>query len=368
MKKEFKVPSVGESITEVTIGKILKKQGSVVKVDEEIIEIETDKLNQVLYASDSGVLNLRVQTGDVVKVGDVIGDIEISTTEKVEEKKVFPKEPVKIEKARLAKEDWMSTLDEPKSPLTEEKSKEDIVSLSPISQPPRGESRKKMSKIRKLISERLLEVTQQTAMLTTFNEIDMSQVIALREKYKDEFSKKYGAKLGFMSFFVKAVTCALQVVPEVNSYIDGDDFVTRNYVDIGIAVSTERGLIVPVLRDTNLLSYAQIEKNIDDYAERAKTGRLSVSELTGGSFTITNGGTLGSLLSTPIINPPQCAILGMHKIAKRAVVVDDQIVIRPMMYVALSYDHRVLDGKEAISFLMYIKTHLEDLQKEILGL
>ena len=364
MKKELKVPTVGESITEVTIGKILKKQGSYVKTDEEIIEIETDKLNQVLYASDSGVLSLRVQTGDVVKVGDVIGEIEV-TTEKIQETKATPtpKEPLKTEKARVAKEDWIGSLDEPKTVLKEETSKENRVSPSS-----RGETRKKMTKIRKVISERLLDVTQQTAMLTTFNEIDMSQVIALREKYKDEFSKKYGVKLGFMSFFVKAVTCALQAIPEVNSYIDGDDFVTRNYIDIGIAVSTERGLIVPVLRDTNLLSYAQIEKNIDDYAARAKTGRLTVDELTGGSFTITNGGTLGSLLSTPIINPPQCAILGMHKIGKRAVVVDDQIVIRPMMYVALSYDHRVLDGKEAISFLVSIKTHLEDLQKEILGL
>ena len=379
MKIELKIPAVGESITEVTIGKILKPNGTIVKRDEELIEIETDKLNQVLYAPGDGLVTFFVKTGDVVKVGDVIAAVESQELKAIDiEKKpeaskkaesITPPKPTvpapqnetaPTVQARKQKNEWLSELGEG--------SKEEQVEVSKKPAEARSETRKKLSRIRQVIAARLLEVTQETAMLTTFNEVDMSQVIAMREKYKEEFQKKHGVKLGFMSFFVKAATAALEAFPMVNSFIEGDELVTRNYIDIGIAVSSERGLIVPVLRDTNHLSYAEIEEKIDDAAARAKTGRLTVDELTGGSFTITNGGVLGSLLSTPIINPPQCAILGMHKIMKRAVVVDDQIVIRPMMYLALSYDHRVLDGKDAISFLVHIKNHLEEPQKEILGL
>jgi 2-oxoglutarate dehydrogenase E2 component (dihydrolipoamide succinyltransferase) len=217
-----------------------------------------------------------------------------------------------------------------------------------------------MSKIRRLIATRLVEVQQETAMLTTFNEVDMTAVMGLREKYKEAFTKEHGTKLGFMSFFIKASISALQAFPEVNAYIDGEDIVQREYFDIGIAVGTERGLIVPVLRNCDQLTFAGIEKQIENFAAQAKKGSLSVDDLQGGGFTITNGGVYGSLLSTPILNPPQCAILGMHKIMKRPVVVNDEIVIRQMMYLALSYDHRLIDGKEAVSFLVHIKNTLED--------
>ena len=224
----------------------------------------------------------------------------------------------------------------------------------------RRETRHKMTKIRKVIAQRLVEAQQTTAMLTTFNEVDLSAVMALRDKYRDRFIQDYGVRLGFMSFFVKAAVAALREFPGFNSYIDGEDIVHREYYDIGIAVGTERGLIVPVVRDCDLLTFAEIETAIADFAERARKGGLSVDELQGGGFTITNGGVYGSLLSTPILNPPQCGILGMHKIEKRPVVVDDQVVVRPMMYLALSYDHRIVDGQTAVSFLVSIKENLED--------
>ncbi len=218
----------------------------------------------------------------------------------------------------------------------------------------RSETRRPMSKIRKIISSRLVEAQHTAAMLTTFNEVDLSQVIQMREKYKETFAKKNGAKLGFMSFFVKATAAALRVFPVFNSYLDGEDIVHRDYYDIGIAVGTEKGVIVPVLRDCDRLSFAGIEQAIENYAKKAREGTLKADDLQGAGFTITNGGVYGSLLSTPILNPPQCGILGMHKIEKRAVVIDDQIVIRPMMYLALSYDHRLADGKDAVSFLVLI--------------
>ena len=218
-----------------------------------------------------------------------------------------------------------------------------------------GESRRKMSKIRRIIAQRLVEAQQTTAMLTTFNEVDMTEVIALRTKFQESFQKQHGVKLGFMSFFVKACVSALQQFPDINSYIDGDEIVTRNFFDIGVAVGTDRGVIVPVVHGAHRLSFAQVEQSIALHAQNAKTGKLTVDDLQGGCFTITNGGTYGSLLSTPILNPPQSGILGMHKIEKRAVVISDQIVIRPMMYLALSYDHRIVDGKEAVSFLVHVK-------------
>lgn len=230
------------------------------------------------------------------------------------------------------------------------------------------ETRRRMTSIRKVIAARMVQAQQTTAMLTTFNEIDMSQVISLRERYKESFNKEHGVKLGFMSFFVKACVAALEEIPDLNSYIDGDEIVHREYYDIGIAVGTDRGIVVPVVRDCDKLSFAGIEKAIEGFAAKARDGTISADDLTGGGFTITNGGVYGSLLSTPILNPPQSGILGMHKISKRAVVVDDQIVIRPMMYVALSYDHRIVDGKEAVSFLVNLKNNLEDPARLLLGL
>ncbi|MBS0655570.1 MAG: dihydrolipoyllysine-residue succinyltransferase, partial [Verrucomicrobia bacterium] len=224
----------------------------------------------------------------------------------------------------------------------------------------RSETRKKLSTLRKTLAQRLVEAQKESVQVTTFNEVDMTEVIAFREKYREQFMTKHGVKLGFMSFFIKAAVSALQAFPEVNSYLVGDEIVYRNYFDIAVAVSTDRGVIVPVLKHCDALSFAEIERQIDDFAERARSGRLTAPDLEGGGFTITNGGLFGSLLSTPVLNPPQCAILGMHKITKRPYVVNDQIVIRPIMNLALSYDHRLLDGKEAVSFLVHIKNCLEE--------
>lgn len=406
MKIEIKVPAMGESISEATIGPILKPSGSKVSRDDELIELETDKVNQVLYAPQEGVFQLSVSKDDVVKIGQVIGyiDTEAVETKETEIKeakaqlakkaKVVAEAPLKEEAKEITlpdKEEVVSTTEKVSSRFGKEEllkelkegGKEEVreegkearkistpSSLSPASsaKAERGkrETRQKMSKIRKIIANRLVEVQQTTAMLTTFNEIDLSQVIALREKYKESFQKQHGVKLGFMSFFVKASVSALRAIPEINSFIADDEIVHREYYDLGIAVSTERGLVVPVIRDCDRMSFAQIESAIESFAKKAKEGGLSVDDLQGGGFTITNGGIYGSLLSTPILNPPQCAILGMHKIVKRPIVVDDEIVIRPMMYVALSYDHRIVDGKEAVTFLVHLKNCLEDPARMIL--
>lgn len=382
MKSEIKVPAMGESISEVTIGSVIKPTGSHVRVDEELLEIETDKVNQVLYAQQEGEFTLTAKQGDTVKIGQVIGFIDTAAkgsslssppppSDTVKQSLEAPKAAAPIVKeapkavaptavsARQTKEAFIAEIamgegkkqDKPAAVAKQQTS-------APLGQ--RTETRRKMSRIRKVIAQRLVEAQQTTAMLTTFNEVDMSQVISLRETYKEIFAKKYGVKLGFMSFFVKASIEALQTFPDVNSYIDGDDIIRREYYDIGIAVGTDKGLFVPVVRNCDHLSFAEIEGAIEQYAKKAKDGMLAVEDLQGGGFTITNGGVYGSLLSTPILNPPQSAILGMHKIEKRAVVVDDQIVIRPMMYLALSYDHRIIDGKEAVSFLVTIKQMLED--------
>lgn len=383
MIKEIKVPAMGESIAEATIGEILAPSGSYVKVDAEILELETDKVNQVIYAPAAGKLSLNVKPGEVVKIGQVLGTLETDapnpnaeaiTSKPVEklEKKVKPTEaPPKIQKQassettlRYSKEDFISAIsktDETIEPVPVSKDKE-------IRSSNKRETRRKMTKIRKVIANRLLEAQRTTAMLTTFNEIDMSAVIDLREKYKETFLKKYQTKLGFMSFFVKASVAALQVFPDLNSYIDGEEIVHREYYDIGIAVGTEKGLIVPVVRNCDELTFSDIEKAIEQFSKRAKSGELTLDELQGGGFTITNGGVYGSLLSTPILNPPQSGILGMHKIEKRAVVINDQVVIRPMMYVALSYDHRIVDGKEAVSFLVHLKNLLEDPSRLLLDI
>jgi len=371
MSIPIKVPSLGESVVEATIGAILKPTGTIVKQDEELLELETDKVNQVLYAPAAGKVSLNVKTGDVVKVGQSIGSVDPSQAgaqqvpipkeaPKIEEKKVAPppSAPSTLPPARKMADEFFK---ESPAPKPEAKPTPPKVSDGKV-------SRKKMTKLRKVIAQRLVEVKNQTAMLTTFNEVDMSAVMAVRQREQENFQKRHGVKLGFMSFFVKACVAALEEYPDINGRIEGDEIVYPNSFDIGIAVGTEKGLFVPVLRNADKMSFADIEKALKEMAEKAKNGTISVEEMQGGTFTITNGGTYGSLLSTPILNPPQSGILGMHNIVKRAVVIDDQIVIRPMMYLALSYDHRIVDGKESIGFLVHIKKNLEEPARLLLDL
>lgn len=359
MQIDIKIPQMGESVVEATIARIIKQSGSVVREGEEILELETDKVNQVLYAPQGGSLILSVNVGDVVKIGQVIGSVNTDATA------APPPPPPSLPKESPAP-----------TPSTGGSSRElvsDFVQKiqvpTPKLQPQAPPSpRKKMSQLRKVIATRLVEAKNQTAMLTTFNEIDMSTIIAIRAKEKDPFFKKHGVKLGFMSFFVKGVVAALKEIPAINASIDGDEIIQYTTYDIGVAVSTERGLMVPVIRGCDTLDFGGIETALETYSKKAREGSIGVDDLRGGSFTITNGGVFGSLLSTPILNPPQSAILGMHAIVKRPVVVDDTIVIRPMMYVALSYDHRLIDGKEAVLFLVHLKQNLEEPARLLLDL
>lgn len=358
MVVELKIPQLGESVAEVTVARIIATSNSLVQVDAEIIEVETDKLNQVLYAPQSGIVTIQVAVGDILKVGSVYGSLEPKQVE-TKSAKVEVVDAIKESDAVVQKSvsSWV------------ESARQDAQQVAKKStEAPSKEIRKKLSSLRKVIAQRLLDATRNTAMLTTFNEVDMTEILKLREKYKESFQKKYGVKLGFMSFFAKACISAIQAYPIVNAFIDNDDLVYRASIDLSIAVSTEKGLLVPVIRNADRLSFDEIEKKIEDFALRARSSKIDVDELKGGSFTITNGGVFGSLLSTPIITPPQCAILGMHKIQKRPVVVNDQIVIRQMMYLALSYDHRVMDGKEAVSFLVHIKNCLEEPERLLLGM
>ena len=356
MKNEIKIPSLGESISEAVIGQIFVASGNEIKTDAEILELETDKVNQVLYAPVAGQLELNVKTGDKVTIGQTIGFIESGTEKK--EKQAHLEEPSKKQEEPLKKE----------KPAFQEEATKQAEPLSPLPQIKKTEiasksnrvTRRPLSRIRKVIAERMVEAQQTMAMLTTFNEADLSHVMSIREEYKEEFIKKHGCKLGLMPFIIKATVSALQAFPILNSYIDQDEIVQREYVNIGVAVGTDKGVIVPVIKDCDQLSYVQIEQAIESFAKQAKDGNLKPDDLQGGGFTITNGGVYGSLLSTPFILPSQCGILGMHKIQKRPVVKEDEIVIRPMMYLALSYDHRLIDGKEAISFLEHIKKMLED--------
>jgi 2-oxoglutarate dehydrogenase E2 component (dihydrolipoamide succinyltransferase) len=410
MKQEIKVPRMGESINEAIVSAILKEAGSQVKVDDELLELATDKVNQVLYAPAAGQFNPSVKVDEVVKIDQVIGyidteasgtakeaspapekavkptikedakkDTPVKQNEKVEVKKEAPAKPAEGKpQARFGAADFLEDLKKPTPSKAPEQTKSTPPkeTQKPIPSSPQTassssnerETRRKMSRVRRVIASRLVEVQHTTAMLTTFNEVDMSAIMEIREHHKETFIAKHGVKLGLMSFFVKATVAALKLYPDVNSYIDGEDIVHREYYDIGIAVGTERGLIVPVVRDCDLMSFAQVEKAIVNYAGKVKSGTLSADDLQGAGFTITNGGVYGSLLSTPIISPQQCAILGMHKILKRPIVVKDEIVARPMMYLALSYDHRLIDGKEAVSFLVHIKTLLEDPSSMILNL
>ncbi len=381
MKVEIKIPKMGESIVEATIGAIVKSSGSIVKADEEILEIETEKVNQALFAPAAGKLELQVKQGDVVKIDQVIGSIDTDVAAPPSE----VAQPTGIEPKSAPAPAPLPETKKTELPSVRKKADEYAAEVSkapplpsplakPVSEAPPEprvsgrETRKKMTKLRRVIAERLVQVKNQTAMLTTFNEVDMSAVIAMREENQENFQKKHGVKLGFMSFFVKACVSALQEFPDLNGSIVGDEIVYHHFYDIGIAVGTEKGLFVPVIRNADQLSYAEIEKTLKTYAEKARSGTISVDEMQGGTFTITNGGVYGSMLSTPILNPPQSAILGMHNIVKRPVVANDQIVIRPIMYLALSYDHRIVDGKESIAFLMHIKKNLEEPARFLLDL
>lgn len=373
MKVEIKVPPMGESISEAIIGAFLKPTGSAVKDGEEIIEIETEKVNQPLYAPASGEVSWNVAQGDTVTIGAVIGTVDTEKAGAAQEEKPAAIEEEKSAPAVAEKTAPEAFKQKPEPKISEGairktaddfianlEKKEEVVAPKAVSKVEGKESRKKMTRIRKVIANRLVDALHTAAMLTTFNEVDMTAVMALRKKYKESFQEKHGVKLGFMSFFVKGVVEALKEFPAFNSYIEKDEIVERHYYDVGIAVGTDRGLVVPVVRNCDTLDFAQIEHEIVAYAKRAREGGLRIDDLEGGGFTITNGGIYGSLLSTPILNPPQVGILGMHAILNRPVAVGEKVEIRPMMYLALSYDHRIVDGKEAVSFLVKLKEILED--------
>ena len=366
--KEVKVPILPESISEATVAVWHKKPGEFVEIDDVIVEIETDKVVLEVPAEEAGILTeILAKEGETVGEQQVLALLDdegksISTAKesKEEAKEVKAEEPIPP-KQESVQEIIKETIEEVAAPepIKEELKIPAVNNNVPLSGD-RMEERVPMTRIRKTIATRLHSATQNTAMLTTFNEVDMSEILAMRSSFKEAFEKKYDVKLGFMSFFVKAAVESLKKFPTVNAYLDGDDIVYHAYCDVSVAVSSDRGLVVPVLRDAHKMAMHDIEKSIVDYAIRAQDGTLGIDEMSGGTFTISNGGVFGSLLSTPILNSPQSAILGMHKTQDRAVVVNGEIVIRPMMYLALSYDHRIIDGKEAVQFLISIKEALED--------
>ena len=399
MSEEIKSPTFPESVADGTIANWVKKEGEAVSQDEVIAEIETDKVVlEVLAPSDGKISKIHKNEGDTVLSAELIGEfisgdsqeLKTQTVEEekpketatdlessqnhlvdkksgpaakriIEEKELNPSEIKGSGKdGRITKADVISHVE--KDPVIEESVKKTNVDLD------RETKRVPMTRLRSTIAKRLVEVQQETAMLTTFNEVDMKPIKDIRSKYGDDFLKEHGVKLGFMGFFVAASVNALEKFPQVNASIDGTDIVYHGYKDIGVAVSTDRGLVVPVIKDADIKSISEIEKSISEYAEKARDGKLSIEEMQGGTFTVSNGGIFGSLLSTPILNAPQTAILGMHKIEDRPVVVDGEIVVRPMMYLAMSYDHRMLDGKEAVSFLVSIKEQLENPEKLLLNL
>jgi len=373
---EVKVPVLPESINEATVAAWHKKPGDFVELDDVIVEIETEKVVLEVPAEDSGVLTeIKAKEGETVSEQQVLGILEkksqdsskeTTTKEKKSAKKEKPaQEPTdEVKQEAATKETPEEEAKEEAKEASEEKTQQDIP--KPLEKGNtalkgnRVEERVPMSRIRKTIAKRLHSATQNTAMLTTFNEVDMSAILSMRSTYKEAFEKKYSVKLGLMSFFVKAVVESLKKFPTVNAYIDGDDIVYHAYCDVSVAISSDRGLVVPVLRNAHKMAMHDIEKAIIDFSVRAQDGTLGIDEMNGGTFTISNGGVFGSLLSTPILNSPQSAILGMHKTEERPIVVDGEIVIRPMMYLALSYDHQIIDGKEAVQFLISIKDALED--------
>jgi 2-oxoglutarate dehydrogenase E2 component (dihydrolipoamide succinyltransferase) len=378
---DIRVPSPGESITEVQISRWLKADGDYVKREEELAEIDSDKATLTVTAEADGKLNILVKEGETVAVGTVIGSIETEAIAAEEEKpkvsvpgpdiasSAFPSSlstaatsvqatPLAV---RLMKENRIDPSQIQPSPGSKRITKSDVMKwMQKTAASGRGERREKMTMLRKKLSERLVAVRQQTAMLTTINEIDMQAVMDLRRKYKEAFKEKHGEGLGLMSFFTRAVCIALKTWPIVNARIEGDEIIYPDYCDIGIAVSAPRGLMVPVIRNAESLSLAEIEKQVRILATRVRENKITIEEMSGGTFTITNGGVFGSLLSTPLINPPQSAILGMHNIVERPVAIKGQVVIRPMMYVALSYDHRLIDGRESVGFLLQVKHLIEN--------
>jgi len=407
---EIKVPSPGESITEVEIGTWLVEDGAVVAKDQEIAEVESDKATLTIVAGESGKVEHKSAEGDTVPVGAVVCTIDTSVAapvavEKVEEESEQSQSKSAVETRQAVRQptDTSSQKEQSSEEFSKVKvtsvakemmkehgfSVDDIIGglkrlgkkeveavinapqeMAPVVQQKeitREIERQRMSSLRRKLSTRLVSVKNETAMLTTFNEIDMSFVMGLRKKHQQNFIDKHGFKLGFMSFFTKAVAIAAEYYPMVNAQIDGDEIVSPQFVDVGIAVSTPKGLMVPIVRNAESKSIPQIELEIKELAEKARTKKISVEELSGGTFTITNGGVFGSLLSTPIINPPQSAILGMHNIVERPVAIDGQVVIRPMMYVALSYDHRIIDGKDSVGFLVKVKEMLENPNRMFTG-
>ena len=361
---DIKIPALGESVTGGQIAKWHFKNGDFVKVGDILLTLETDKVAAEVTAEASGTLTIAKQPGDDVVIGDVVGQIAEGAAPAVEKAPEAPKPAPAAAPAPKA-EEKPTNITEFKVVPKPEPAPEPAAKPAPS---PEGRiTRKKMTPLRKKIADQLVSAQKTAAILTTFNECDMSNVMALRSKLQDAFVAKNGVKLGFMSFFIKAVVEALKAVPQINVRVEGDEIIHQHYYDIGVAVGTERGLIVPVLRDADQKSFAELEQDILGYAKKAKDGKLQVSDLTGGVFTISNGGVYGSLLSTPIINPPQSGILGMHSIQQRPVAVDGQVVIRPMMNLALSYDHRVVDGKEAVTFLIRVKDCIENPARMLVG-
>ncbi len=402
---ELKVPSPGESITEVIIARWVKQSGDVVEKDEVLAEVDSDKATLTINAEESGKIEILAAEGDTVKVGQVVVKIDTSVKPeagaKKEEKKVEPT-PKKEEKtlvtkpaagsegsyasgtpspsaAKLMAENGLKSSQINGSGKDGRITKQDVLSalsngipaaqavLANTWKGERSQDRQKMTSLRKSLAKRLVAVKNETAMLTTFNEVDMSPIMNLRNKYKDKFKEVYGVNIGFMSFFTKAVCEALYHFPAVNAMIDGEEIVYNKYCDVGIAVSAPKGLVVPVVRHAELLSLAQIETEIKNLALKARDNKITLEDMQGGTFTITNGGVFGSMLSTPIINPPQSAILGMHNVVERPVAVNGQVVIRPVMYVALSYDHRIIDGRESVGFLVKVKEMLENPARMLFG-
>lgn len=407
MSVQITVPALGESVVEATIARWLKQEGDAVKAGEAVVALETDKVDLEVPAEKDGVLSkIARQAGEDVKIGDVLGLIEegagaapaANGTGKASappeapspaQEESAPPEPAKEERAtpvakrvaadqgidlsavsgagpggRVTKQDVENYV-RTQQPVPQPASAPAPVATStPVASSPatdvRGETRQRMTRRRRTIAERLVQAQQTAAMLTTFNEIDMSAVMELRKRRNESFEKRYGLKVGFMSFFTKAVIGALKAFPPLNAEIQGDEIVLKRYYDIGIAVGAEEGLVVPVLRNADRLSFADIERTIKEFSQKVQKGTLSIEDLRGGTFTITNGGIFGSLLSTPILNPPQVGILGMHKIQERPIALNGQVVIRPMMYVALSYDHRIVDGREAVQFLVKVKELVEE--------
>lgn len=350
------VPVLGESVVEATVSKWIKKQGDYVEIDDPIIELETDKVTLEVPASVSGILeNTMVSEGDTVEVGAVLGTIVAG--EKPINNKEAPKD-LKSKNDNKEKTEVSNIEDRPVNNVVETSRGETNINL---------EERIPMSRLRQAIARRLKEAQNTAAMLTTYNEVDMSALMEMRKNYQESFEKKNGVRLGYMSFFVKASIDALNQFPAVNAEIDGNDIIYKNYYNIGVAVGTSQGLVVPVLKNADKMSFGETELNIAEFGKKAKDGSLAISDMAGGTFTISNGGVYGSLMSSPILNPPQSGILGMHKIQKRPVAIDDKIEIRPMMYLALSYDHRIIDGREAVSFLVRIKEIIEDPRRLVVG-